>query len=51
MLNLVGVFIKEDPVEKFNEETVVYPFSLIFPNKERTFYLSKEVKFNYLNIE
>lgn len=40
MHNLVGVFITDDPEEKLDENTTIYPFSLIFPgNRPRTYYL------------
>ena len=44
MHNLIGVFIKEEPEEKLDSQTVLYPIKLIFPpNKVRTYYLlSKE---------
>ena len=39
MHNLVGVFIKDEPEEKF-ENQILYPFKLVFPpNKARTYYL------------
>ena len=40
MHNLIGVFIKEEEEEHLDANTVLYPFSLIFPgNKPRTYYL------------
>jgi serine/threonine protein kinase len=39
MVNLVGVFIKEEPEETLDVKHTLYPFSLMFPNKVRTFYL------------
>lgn len=40
MHNLIGVFIKDEPEEKF-ENTTLYPFKLVFPpNKSRTYYLA-----------
>lgn len=39
MLNLVGVFLKEEPEEILEKTLTIYPLSLIFPNKTRTFYL------------
>lgn len=39
MINLVGVFLKIEPDEPLDKKNTLYPFSLIFPNKERTFYL------------
>jgi len=43
MHNLVGVFITDDPEEKLDEQTTIYPFSLIFPgNRPRTYYLLKK---------
>jgi len=44
MINLIGVFLRTDKEEPLDKKNVLYPFTLIFPNKERTFYLlsSKE---------
>lgn len=39
MVNLVGVFLKIEPDEPLDKKNILYPFTLIFPNKERTFYL------------
>jgi hypothetical protein len=40
MHNLIGVFIKDEPEERVDASTVLYPFKLIFPpNKVRTYYL------------
>jgi hypothetical protein len=39
MVNLVGVFLKMEPDEPLDKKNILYPFTLIFPNKERTFYL------------
>jgi hypothetical protein len=40
MHNLIGVFIKDEPSEKIDGNTTLYPFKLIFPpNKSRTYYL------------
>jgi len=40
MHNLIGVFIKDEPEEKLDNSTVLYPFKLIFPpHKARTYYL------------
>jgi Ca2+-binding EF-hand superfamily protein len=39
MLNLIGVFLRVDPDEALDKKNILYPFTLIFPNKERTFYL------------
>ena len=40
MHNLIGVFIKDEEAEHLDQNTVLYPFSLIFPgNKPRTYYL------------
>ena len=39
MHNLNGVFIKDEPEENFNDNAIVFPFTLIFPgNNERTYY-------------
>ncbi len=42
MVNLVGVFIKEEEKEQLDKTNVLYPFTLIFPTKTRTFYLLSE---------
>ena len=39
MVNLISVFLKIEPEEPLDKKNTLYPFSLIFPNKERTFYL------------
>ena len=39
MHSLIGVFIKDEVDEHLDANTVLYPFSLIFPGKKRTFYL------------
>jgi hypothetical protein len=40
MHNLIGVFIKDEPEEKLDNQTFLYPFKLIFPpNKARIYYL------------
>ena len=40
MHNLIGVFIKDEPEEKVDASTTLYPFKLVFPpNKVRTYYL------------
>ena len=39
MVNLISVFLRVDPEEPLDKKNTLYPFSLIFPNKERTFYL------------
>ena len=39
MVNLIGVFIEEDDEEKLDKRHTLYPFSLVFANKRRTFYL------------
>lgn len=41
MVNLISVFLKIEPDEPLDKKNTLYPFSLIFPNKERTFYLLK----------
>ena len=40
MYNLVGVFVVEDPEEAL-EGVKLFPFTLVFPNTSRTFYLLK----------
>lgn len=42
MINLVGVFLRIDAEEPLDKKNILYPFTLMFPNKERTFYLLKE---------
>ena len=44
MVNLIGVFIEEDEEEKLDKKHTLYPFSLIFANKRRTFYLLNKAK-------
>lgn len=45
MVNLISVFLKIEPDEPLDKKNTLYPFSLIFPNKERTFYLlSKDAR-------
>lgn len=39
MINLIGVFLRTDSEEPLDKKNILYPFTLIFPNKERTFYL------------
>jgi hypothetical protein len=39
MQSLSGVFIKSEMEETLDENTVLYPFMLIFPNKRRIYYL------------
>jgi hypothetical protein len=49
MINLVGVFLQSEPEEALDKKNILYPFTLIFPNKERTFYLlSKEERDNWV---
>jgi Ca2+-binding EF-hand superfamily protein len=49
MVNLIGIFIKIEPEEPLDKKNVIYPFTLIFPNKERTFYLlSKNDRENWV---
>lgn len=41
MHSLVGTFYKDEPEEKVDDNTVLYPFKLIFPpNKARVYYLT-----------
>ena len=43
MHNLVGVFIKDEPEEHLDDQTILYPFTLIFPpSKPRTYYLQTQ---------
>lgn len=39
---LVSVYIISEPEELFQNELKLYPFSLVFPHKSRTFYLIKQ---------
>ena len=39
MVNLISVFLRIEPEEVLDKKNTLFPFSLIFPNKERTFYL------------
>lgn len=39
---LVGVYIMKEEDELFQNELKLYPFTLAFPHKSRTFYLIKE---------
>lgn len=50
MLNLTGSFLREDkPCFMCNGNVLVFPISLVFPNKERLFYLiDKEERNNWL---
>ena len=42
MVNLIGVFIKDEPEEVLDKKNSLFPFTIIFPNKQRTFYLQKK---------
>lgn len=44
MINLVGIFIKEEPDEALDRKNILYPFTLISVNKQRTFYLLDKAK-------
>lgn len=39
MVNLISVFIRIEPEEQLDKKNTLYPFTLLFPNKERTYYL------------
>lgn len=39
MQSLAGVFIKSEMEEMMEDNTMMYPFMLIFPNKRRIYYL------------
>lgn len=43
MQSLVGVHIKNEIEEVIDEQTVLHPFMLIFPNKKRIYYLKSRV--------
>jgi len=48
MQNLVGVFLKEDQEqeEQLDENTTIYPLSLVYPgNKDRTYYLTDKTEY------
>jgi hypothetical protein len=48
MLNLAGAFVKEEKEQMMTKENIlVFPISLIFPNKIRTFYLISKVSSNF----
>ena len=50
MINLIGVYIRIDQEEPLDKKNIIYPFTLIFPNKERTFYLlTKENRDMWVN--
>jgi hypothetical protein len=42
MVNLIGVFLRTEPPEPLDKKNTLYPFTLMLPNKERTFYLLSE---------
>jgi len=42
----VGVYIIKEEEELFQNELRLYPFTLVFPHKTRTFYLIKEEERN-----
>ena len=39
MQSLAGVFIKSEMEEMLDDNTILYPFMLIFSNKRRIYYL------------
>ena len=39
---MVGVFIREEEEFALDKKNTLYPFTLIFPGKERTFFLTTE---------
>jgi calcium/calmodulin-dependent protein kinase I len=43
---LVGVYITKEEPEMFQDELKLYPFTLVFPHKSRTFYCIKESECN-----
>jgi len=43
MQSLVGVHIKNEIEETVDDQTVLHPFMLIFPNKKRIYYLKSRV--------
>lgn len=44
MQSLVGVHIKNEMDEIIDQQTIVYPFMLIFPNKRRIYYLQTKIE-------
>ena len=43
MNSLNGVFVSDEPIEKLDSKTELYPFKLVYPgNKERVYYLQGE---------
>lgn len=42
MYVLVGVYIIKEEEELFQDELKLFPFTLVFPHKTRTFYLIKQ---------
>jgi len=48
MVNLVGVFIRLDEDEPLDKRNILYPISLIFPNKTRQFFfIDKTLRDNW----
>ena len=43
MQSLAGVHIKNELEEILDQQTILYPFMLIFPNKRRIYYLQSKV--------
>ena len=43
MQSLVGVHIKSELEELIDQQTILHPFMLIFPNKRRIYYLQSKV--------
>jgi len=42
MQNLVGVHLKNEQEEIIDNQTILHPFMLIFPNKRRIYYLQSK---------
>ena len=48
MQSVVGVHIKNELEEIIDQQTILHPFMLIFPNKRRIYYLQAKVHLIYL---
>jgi hypothetical protein len=44
----VGVHIKNELEEILDQQTILYPFMLIFPNKRRIYYLQSKVSWYFI---
>ena len=51
MQSLAGVFIKSEMEEMMDDQSIMYPFMLIFPNKRRIYYLeTKEERDKWVEV-